>query len=261
MTIVRLFHKNDREFSTGLSGVLHRDIITQLGAGPFGDRAAALYLRLLSLRSARDLPSSPVHPDVADLGHHLIATKAGLTAVPLLFLGRDALCPGLRGASGRGRQPRTTFGQAGSAHRRHSVAALVATYGLLLGHAVRAVRCRRCRQHGDEPGVLLHTGHPVRPGAATWRYAAALSLGIAGLLILFSSKASFGGTTIELWGRRPSGRLAPPIASAPYFITPLLWTSPELTTAQAVVGAVGMGSAVARAGAGLVGHLDRAVVA
>ena len=61
-------------------------------------------------------------------------------------------------------------------------------------------------------------------------------------MILFSSKASFGGTTLELWGAA-----AVVVASLAYCLGSVM-TRPllrdlkplELTTAQAVVGAVGM---------------------
>ena len=173
-----------------------------------------------------------------------IATKAGLAAVPPLFFGavRYILVSAvlviavgnLRATFGGGRAARIVM--TGSL-------VIVATYGLLYWGMLFVP--------SGVAGVVNMSMNPVfffalailfgqeRP---TWRHAAALTLGIAGLLILFSSKASFGGTTPELWGA------AAVVAASLAYCLGSVMTRPllrdvkplELTTAQAVVGAVGM---------------------
>jgi len=76
----------------------------------------------------------------------------------------------------------------------------------------------------------------------SWRHALALVLGIAGLLLLFSGKATITGDTMELWGAAAlvGGSLAycvGSVLSRPLLdeITPL-----QLTAAQGLVGAVGL---------------------
>jgi len=173
-----------------------------------------------------------------------IATKAGLTAVPPLFFGAMRyliVAAVLIVAVGRLRE---TF--AGGRATRIVVTGLlviVATYGFLYWGMVYVP--------SGVAGVVNMSMNPVFFFAlailfgqerATWRHAGALTLGIGGLLILFSSKASFGGTPVELWGAA-----AVVAASLAYCLGSVL-TRPllrdvkplELTTAQAVVGAVGM---------------------
>src|SRR5207237_7225366 len=76
----------------------------------------------------------------------------------------------------------------------------------------------------------------------SWRHAAALVLGAAGLVILFSNKASFGGSAAELWGAAAvvAGSLTYCLGSV--LSRPLLdELSPiQLTAAQALVGAAGL---------------------
>jgi len=76
----------------------------------------------------------------------------------------------------------------------------------------------------------------------TWRHALALVLGIGGLVLLFSGKATMTGDTMELWGAAAlvAGSLAyclGSVLSRPLLdrITPL-----QLTAAQGLVGAVGL---------------------
>jgi len=173
-----------------------------------------------------------------------IATKAGLGAVPPLFFGAVryilvsavliAAVGSLRRTFGGGRATRIVV---------TGTLVIVATYGLLYWGMLFVP--------SGVAGVVNMSMNPVfffalailfgqeRP---TWRHAAALTLGIAGLLILFSSKASFGGTTLELWGA------AAVVAASLAYCLGSVMTRPllrdvkplELTTAQAVVGAVGM---------------------
>jgi drug/metabolite transporter (DMT)-like permease len=76
----------------------------------------------------------------------------------------------------------------------------------------------------------------------TWRHALALVFGLAGLLLLFSGKATLTGDTMELWGAAAlvAGSLAyclGSVLSRPLLeqITPL-----QLAAAQGLVGAVGL---------------------
>jgi drug/metabolite transporter (DMT)-like permease len=76
----------------------------------------------------------------------------------------------------------------------------------------------------------------------SWRHAAALGLGAIGLVILFSNKASFGGSAAELWGAAAvvAGSLTYCLGSV--LGRPLLneLTPIQLTAAQSLVGAVGL---------------------
>jgi drug/metabolite transporter (DMT)-like permease len=76
----------------------------------------------------------------------------------------------------------------------------------------------------------------------SWRHAAALGLGAIGLVILFSNKASFGGSAAELWGAAAvvAGSLTYCLGSV--LGRPLLneLTPVQLTAAQALVGAAGL---------------------
>ena len=76
----------------------------------------------------------------------------------------------------------------------------------------------------------------------TWRHALALVLGIGGLLLLFSGKATLTGDTMELWGAAAlvAGSLCYCVGSV--LSRPLLdqLTPLQLTAAQALVGAVGL---------------------
>jgi drug/metabolite transporter (DMT)-like permease len=76
----------------------------------------------------------------------------------------------------------------------------------------------------------------------SWRHAAAILLGAVGLVILFSDKASFGGSAAELWGAAAvvAGSLTYCLGSV--LSRPLLdeLTPIQLTTAQSLVGAAGL---------------------
>jgi drug/metabolite transporter (DMT)-like permease len=76
----------------------------------------------------------------------------------------------------------------------------------------------------------------------SWRHAAAILLGAVGLVILFSNKASFGGSAAELWGAAAvvAGSLTYCLGSV--LSRPLLdeLTPIQLTTAQSLVGAAGL---------------------
>src|SRR3954453_617200 len=172
------------------------------------------------------------------------ATKAGVLVVPPLFFGamRYLLVSAvlmlmvgkLRATFGGGRAWRVVI---------TALLAVIATYGLLYWGMVFVP--------SGVAGVVNMSMNPVFFFALailfgqeqpTWRHFGALGLGIMGLFLLFSSKASFGGTALELWGAAAvvlaslayclGSVLAPPLLKD---VKPL-----ELTTAQAIVAAVGL---------------------
>src|SRR3954469_4535213 len=172
------------------------------------------------------------------------ATKAGVLVVPPLFFGAmryllvSAVLMLMVG------KLRATFG-GGRAWRLVITAllAVIATYGLLYWGMVFVP--------SGVAGVVNMSMNPVFFFALailfgqeqpTWRHFGALALGIVGLFLLFSSKASFGETALELWGAA-----AVVLASLAYCLgsvlaRPLLKdVKPlELTAAQAIVSAVGL---------------------
>jgi drug/metabolite transporter (DMT)-like permease len=79
---------------------------------------------------------------------------------------------------------------------------------------------------------------------ANWRHALALALGIAGLVILFSGKASFSGTDIELWAAAAIIASSVCYSLGSVLSRPLLdaATPLQLTAAQSVVAFLGMGA-------------------
>src|SRR3954464_11711740 len=130
------------------------------------------------------------------------ATKAGVLVVPPLFFGAmryllvSAVLMLMVG------KLRATFG-GGRAWRLVITAllAVIATYGLLYWGMVFVP--------SGVAGVVNMSLNPVFFFAfailfgqekPSWRHPAAVATGIVGLLILFSNKASFGTTAIELWG-------------------------------------------------------------
>lgn len=173
-----------------------------------------------------------------------IATKAAINAVPPFFFAgmRYVLVSAVllvvvghvRATFGGGRAGRIVI---------TGVLAIVATYGLLNWGMLFVP--------SGVAGVVNMSLNPVFFFAfailfgqekPSWRHPAAVATGIVGLLILFSNKASFGTTPIELWGAA-----AVVVASVVYCLgavlaRPLLRdVKPlELTTAQALVGAVGL---------------------
>src|SRR4051812_31190395 len=172
------------------------------------------------------------------------ATKAGVLVVPPLFFGAMRyvvvfavlllMVGKLRATFGGGRAWRVVL---------TALLAVVATYGLLYWGMVYVP--------SGVAGVVNMSMNPVFFFALailfgqqqpTWRHLGALALGIAGLFLLFSSQASFGGTALELWGAA-----AVVLASLAYCLgsvlaRPLLKdVKPlELTAAQAIVAAVGL---------------------
>jgi drug/metabolite transporter (DMT)-like permease len=75
-----------------------------------------------------------------------------------------------------------------------------------------------------------------------WRHALALGLGVAGLAVLFSGKASFGGSSRELWGAAAIVAATFCYCLGTVLSRPLLaaFTPLQVATAQAMVGAIGL---------------------
>jgi drug/metabolite transporter (DMT)-like permease len=77
---------------------------------------------------------------------------------------------------------------------------------------------------------------------ASWRHLMALVLGIVGLVILFSGKASFTGSEIELWAAAAIVGASVSYSLGSVLSRPLLekFTPIQLTAAQGAVAAIGM---------------------
>jgi drug/metabolite transporter (DMT)-like permease len=75
-----------------------------------------------------------------------------------------------------------------------------------------------------------------------WRHALALGLGIAGLAVLFSGKASFAGSSRELWGAAAIVSATLCYCLGTVLSRPLLaaFTPLQVATAQAAVGAIAL---------------------
>jgi drug/metabolite transporter (DMT)-like permease len=172
-----------------------------------------------------------------------IATKAGVAAVPpfffgaaryvlvsavLLFVVRD-----LR-AVFRGRALRLIV---------TGMLVVVATYGFIYwGMQYVASGVSGVVNMSMNPVCLFGLAILLGQERPTWRHALALVLGVGGLVLLFSGKATMTGSTMELWGAAAlvAGSLAycvGSVLSRPLLdqITPL-----QLTAAQGLVGAAGL---------------------
>jgi drug/metabolite transporter (DMT)-like permease len=77
---------------------------------------------------------------------------------------------------------------------------------------------------------------------AGWRHLMALAFGIAGLVILFSSKTSFGGSAIEIWAAAATVGASISYSLGSVLSRPLLdrVTPIQLTAAQGLVAAIGL---------------------
>ena len=172
-----------------------------------------------------------------------IATKAGVAAVPPFFFGaaRYVLVSAvlvfvvrdLR-AVFRGRALRLIV---------TGMLVVVATYGFIYwGMQYVASGVSGVVNMSMNPVCLFGLAILLGQERPTWRHALALVLGIGGLVLLFSGKATMTGSTMELWGAAAlvAGSLAycvGSVLSRPLLdqITPL-----QLTAAQGLVGAVGL---------------------
>jgi drug/metabolite transporter (DMT)-like permease len=173
-----------------------------------------------------------------------LATKVALAAVPPIFLGaaRYVLVSAVLLVAVRGALPLLT----GALGARVIVTGLlvnVGTYGLLYW-GMQFVAS------GVAGVVNMSTISLFLFGFAIWfgqeraglRHLAALVLGIAGLVILFSGKASFGGSDLELWAAAAIVGGSAFYALGSVLSRPLLErVEPlQLTAAQGVAAAVGM---------------------
>ncbi len=172
-----------------------------------------------------------------------IATKAGVAAVPPFFFGaaRYVLVSAvlvfvvrdLR-AVFRGRALRLVV---------TGMLVVVATYGFIYwGMQYVASGVSGVVNMSMNPVCLFGLAILLGQERPTWRHALALVLGVGGLVLLFSGKATMTGSTMELWGAAAlvAGSLAycvGSVLSRPLLdqITPL-----QLTAAQGLVGAAGL---------------------
>ena len=173
-----------------------------------------------------------------------IATKAGLLVVPPLFFGAVryilvcalmlVVVRDLRGVFGGGRAPRLIVTGA---------LVVVGCYGFLYwGMQFVASGVAGVVNMSMNPVCLFGFAILFGQERPTWRHAAALVLGICGLLILFSGKAEVAGTSAELWGAAAMVAAALSYCLGSVLSRPLLdeLTPLQLTAAQALVGAVGL---------------------
>jgi len=173
-----------------------------------------------------------------------IATKAGLAAVPPLFLGAvrfilvSAVLAGvvgnLRATFAEGRAPRIII---------TAMLVIVATYGLLYwGMQFVPSGVAGVVNMAMNPVCLFAFAILLGQERASWRHAAALVLGFAGVLVLFSNMASFSGTPLEIAGAAAVVAAAAVYSLGAVLNKPLLSdVKPlDLTTAQSVVGAVAL---------------------
>ncbi|TMI99087.1 MAG: EamA family transporter [Alphaproteobacteria bacterium] len=172
-----------------------------------------------------------------------IATKAGIAAVPPFFFGaaRYVLVSAvlvfvvrdLR-AVFRGRALRLIV---------TGMLVVVATYAFIYwGMQYVASGVSGVVNMSMNPVCLFGLAILLGQERPTWRHALALVLGIGGLVLLFSGKATMAGDIMELWGAAAlvAGSLAyclGSVLSRPLLdrITPL-----QLTAAQGLIGAVGL---------------------
>ena len=173
-----------------------------------------------------------------------IATKAGLAAVPPLFLGAvrfilvSAVLVGvvgnLRVSFGGGRAPRIII---------TALLVNVATYGLLYwGMQFVPSGVAGVVNMAMNPVCLFAFAILLGQEQARWRHAAALVLGLAGVVVLFSNKASLSGSFLEVAGAAAVVAAAAAYSLGAVLNRPLLSELKplDLTTAQAVVAAIGL---------------------
>jgi drug/metabolite transporter (DMT)-like permease len=173
-----------------------------------------------------------------------IATKAGLSAVPPLFFAAARyilVSVVLMLAVGNLRQ---TFGR-GRALPVIITGALtiVGTYGLLYwGMQFVPSGVAGVVNMSMNPVCLFAFAILLGQEQPTWRHALALLLGIAGVVVLFSDKASFTAAPLALLGAAAVVAAAPVYCLGAVLNRPLLrGVKPlDLTAAQSVVGAVGL---------------------
>ena len=172
-----------------------------------------------------------------------IATKAGVAAVPPFFFGAPRYILVSAVLVFAVRDLRAVF--RGRALRLivTGMLVVVATYGFIYwGMQYVASGVSGVVNMSMNPVCLFGLAILLGQERPTWRHALALVLGVGGLVLLFSGKATMTGSTMELWGAAAlvAGSLAycvGSVLSRPLLdqITPL-----QLTAAQGLVGAVGL---------------------
>lgn len=172
-----------------------------------------------------------------------IATKAGIAVVPPIFFGAVryiivsiVLVIAVRGL-------REVF--AGRALRLIVTGTLVntGTYAFLYwGMLFVASGVAGVINMSMNPVFLFGFAIFLKQERPSWRHAAALVLGAAGLVILFSNKASFSGSAAELWGAAAVVAASLSYCLGSVLSRPLLdeLTPFQLTAAQSLVGAIGL---------------------
>jgi drug/metabolite transporter (DMT)-like permease len=173
-----------------------------------------------------------------------MATKVALAAVPPVFFGAaryvlvsTILLVAVRGAL-------SAFGSGRLASVVLSGALVnVATYALLYwGMQFVASGIAGVVNMSLNPVFLFAFAILLGQERAGWRHLMALAFGIAGLLILFSSKATFTGSAIELWAAAAFVGASVSYSLGSVLSRPLLdqVTPIQLTAAQGLVAAFGM---------------------
>jgi drug/metabolite transporter (DMT)-like permease len=172
-----------------------------------------------------------------------IATKAGIAAVPPFFFGAARYVLASAVLVFMVRDLRAVF--AGRALRVivSGMLVVVGTYAFIYwGMQYVASGVSGVVNMSMNPVCLFGLAILFGQERPTWRHAVALVLGVGGLLLLFSGKATMTGDTMELWGAAAlvAGSLCYCVGSV--LSRPLLdQVSPlQLTAAQGLVGAVGL---------------------
>jgi drug/metabolite transporter (DMT)-like permease len=172
-----------------------------------------------------------------------IATKAGIAAVPPFFFGAARYVLVSAVLVFVVRDVRAVF--AGRALRVivSGMLVVVGTYAFIYwGMQYVASGVSGVVNMAMNPVCLFGLAILFGQERPTWRHAVALVLGVGGLLLLFSGKATMTGDTMELWGAAAlvAGSLCYCVGSV--ISRPLLdqVTPLQLTAAQGLVGAVGL---------------------
>jgi len=172
-----------------------------------------------------------------------LAIKVALAAVPPVFFGaaRYVLVSAVLLIAVRGVFP--VFGRRPARVVLSGVLVNVGTYGLLYwGMQFVASGVAGVVNMSMNPVFLFAFAILLGQERAGLRHLLALALGIVGLVILFSSKVSFGGSAIEIWAAAAFVGASISYSLGSVLSRPLLdRVSPiELTAAQGLVAAVGL---------------------
>jgi drug/metabolite transporter (DMT)-like permease len=173
-----------------------------------------------------------------------MATKIALAAVPPILFGaaRFALVSAVLLIAVRGAFAVFGGGRAASVVLSGALAN-IGTYGLLYwGMQFVASGVAGVVNMSMNPVFLFGFAILFGQERAGWRHLIALAFGIVGLVILFSDKASFTGSAIELWAAAAIVGASVSYSLGSVLSRPLLdqVTPIQLTAAQGVVAAVGM---------------------